>query len=450
MVHPSNPSPLAPSPVTSAHAAGARLVVALLILVPLLTACQPDQGISSSGGISEHSGLVVYPPAQGQPTIRVHLARYRGTVRITGPATVRITAGSSTYRARTPLDLARRGSGFVLAPAGASASWLGAAALTVEPEASTTIGYLSLDGTPYPGRLILHISDSDAPANAIEAVNAAALEQYLPGVIAKELLPSWPVETYRAQAVAARTYALWQAVEARGRPWDLEGSQAGQAYVGLTRNPVAVAAVRDTAGQVLTWHGSVFPAYYSACCGGTGQDAAAAIPGAPDIEPLRGRYHGPWCAACPQYRWGPVTRTKSDLVARFAAWGRANRHPIAAIASLRDIQISGRNSVSRPTWFTVIDRGGRYWHLGPEQFRAACNFQDSSTAPLHASAMLESSHVEVRVSADQGTVHFLAGRGFGHGVGLCQWGARALAIQGYAYRSILAFYYPGAAITKLY
>jgi stage II sporulation protein D len=381
--------------------------------------------------------------------VRVHLGQYRGTVRIAGPASVRVTPGSSGssgangYRARTPLDISRRSGGFVLAPAGAAAVYLTAGTLTVQPEGGS---YLLLNGTAYPDNLVLR--GADASTGAVEVLNCPPLEHYLPGVVAKELLPAWPLETYRAQAVAARTYAIWQCAQRRGQAWDVEASQASQAYIGITHHATALAAVRDTAGQVLTWGGRVFPAYYASCCGGTGQDAAAAIPGAPDIDPLRGRNHGAWCAASPFYRWGPLERGKADLIARLAAWGGAHNHPIAAIRSLRSIQITGRNSVGRPTQFAVVDGAGKFWRLEAEQFRFACNYQGPQAPALPASAVLPSSHCDVRVLTNK--VQFLNGRGFGHGVGLCQWGARALALKGYGYAAILGFYYPGAALQKLY
>jgi stage II sporulation protein D len=366
---------------------------------------------------------------------------------------VRITATTwsgaiSTGRLATPITIAPRGRGFVVAPPSGQALLFDAPAATIEPEGTA---WLRLGATVYPNTLVL-LAEAPAPGtsagSAYDVVNNLPVERYIPGVLAKELFESWQPETFRALAVAARTYAIAECAQSRNQPWDVEATQASQAYAGATSNTKALSAVAATAGQVLTWEGRVFPAYYSSCCGGTGQDAARAIAGAPDIPPLRGQVHGAWCAASPQFRWGPITRSKADLAARLSAWGAAHGHSIARIRGLRDIQITARNTVGRPTQFTIVDSAGQAWRLGPETFRFACNYAGSGTAGLPASATLKSSYCEVRVAGEY--VYFTAGRGFGHGAGLCQYGAEGLALKGYNYASILGFYYPGARIEKAY
>ena len=86
--------------------------------------------------------------------------------------------------------------------------------------------------------------------------------------------------------------------------------------------------------------------------------------------------------------------------------------------------------------------------LGPEQFRLACNASAPGIAKPGKNQSLYSSHVKVKVAS--ATVTFYDGRGFGHGVGLCQFGAQGLAKAGYNEFSILAFYYPGSRVARAY
>ena len=212
--------------------------------------------------------------------------------------------------------------------------------------------------------------------------------------------------------------------------------------------------------MLLEYGGRVVPAFYSSACGGSGQDAVAAftwLPGLPDIEPLRGRGHGGDCRASSKFRWGPVTRNKASLTLRIRNWGEQNNHPIKALRGLRDIRITGVNSVGRPTQFAITDSAGLTYTLGSEQFRHACNNSAPGTpghpghpglGALNKSQTLYSSHVQVRIGSS--TVTFHDGRGYGHGVGLCQFGAQALAKRGNNEFAILQYYYPGAKVVRAY
>src|SRR5690606_37256427 len=98
--------------------------------------------------------------------------------------------------------------------------------------------------------------------------------------------------------------------------------------------------------------------------------------------------------------------------------------------------------------FAITDRTGETFELGPENFRFACGYAGSSAPPLEPALKLLSSHVTPEVVGDE--VHFVDGRGWGHGVGMCQWGAQGLALRSYSAQDILAAYYPGAQIVRLY
>ena len=307
--------------------------------------------------------------------------------------------------------------------------------------------FVRINGAAYPHTLVLH-AVGDARKNRLDVVNHVRLETYLPGVLHRELFSSWHPTAFRAQAIAARTYALYQSRQRRHLRYDLESTTADQAYGGQVFNRRATDAVFGTEGIVLTYQGRVIPAYYSSCCGGTSQDAAKALKNAPDIPPLRGTVKGGWCQKSKYFRWGPIQRREAALTKRIAAWGKANGHHVAGLGSIRAINVSSTNAAGRPTGFAITDAHGRTWPMGPEQFRFACNFSGNSLAAAAADSILRSSHVRVAVEGQ--VVRFTDGRGFGHGAGLCQWGAQAMAVQGYSEYQILSHYYPGADVASEY
>lgn len=396
-----------------------------------------------------------------EPQMRVRIGWGETSTKITaagGAGGLRIGPPQDWNAARTfasPVTVSRRGGEFILTTGdGQSLAW---ALPVLRIEAATDGIYgVGVDGVEYPHLLMLHgVREADAQGrptgkwlNSFDVVNHVDLEAYLPGVLDKELYKAWHPTTFKAVAIAARSYALFSARKFAARHYDLEAGQASQAYNGRVSNAKAIDAARETRGQVLSWDGSVLPAYYSAASGGVGQDAVYAFPDGADIPPLRGRVQGGWDAQCRFYRWGPVARGKTELSRRIAEWGRLTGHPVAALREITAIQVTAQSSAGRPAQFTLTDSAARRYALRPEDFRFACNQEGAGQPKLSETQTLKSSHVTVQIAGD--TVRFIDGKGFGHGVGLSQWGAQAMAEKGYDADAILAFYYPGAAVQKLY
>lgn len=318
---------------------------------------------------------------------------------------------------------------------------------------SSTGSPVIFNGRTYPGAIVLvPINHPQGRATGkMDVVNHVLMESYLPGVIECELYSSWAPQTFRAAAIAARSYAVFESSLNRLKHYDLESTVASQAYGGQSRNPKALGAVEQTRGQLLAYRNRIVPAFYSSACGGLSQDAKAAftwLRGMPDIPPIRGRSHGAWCKDSDKYRWGPIIITKVALTQRFSQWGRIKGHPIKKLRAIRDIRVHTVNRVGRPTAFSVSDIAGMTYILGPEQFRFACNFRAPGLGNPGKGQTLYSSHV--RIKTDTLAVTFYDGRGFGHGVGLCQFGAQGLAKKGYSAYSILHFYYPQSEIVQAY
>jgi stage II sporulation protein D len=409
----------------------------------------------SVGPAGEAASEPVPPPLLRQivsePIVRVRIVRGSGHVHVAADGPIRITIGDTAAGAHQdqrllqgPLTLQLQHGRLMIQPGHGGGLQYHTAAVRLTPEH----GLLQVDRVAYPGELVIHVRTSeDGRPAALDVVNHVAMEQYLPGVLHRELFAHWDPAAFRAQAVAARSYAIFESARAAQRHFDVESTTASQVYGGAVAHERARQAVRDTAGVVLVHDGRVVPAYYSSCCGGTGQNAAFAFPAGIDIPPLRGRADANWCMASPNFRWTAI-RPRQELAVRIAAWGRANKHPVAQLADIADIRVTGVNQVGRPARFAVVDPAGRVFQLGPEQFRFACNTDAPGTPPLAAQARLKSSHVTPRVLGHQ--VHFEDGRGHGHGVGMCQWCAQSMATHGYAAQQILEAAYPGATLARVY
>jgi stage II sporulation protein D len=304
---------------------------------------------------------------------------------------------------------------------------------------------MTINGAPYPGSVQLH-ARPDRHADAFDVVSHVPLERYLPGVLVRELYNHWHIETHTAQAIAARTFATTESVFWRSRRhFDMTNTEASQMYTGLTTHETSLEAVRATRGVMLAYHNQLVPGYYSASCGGLAAKAVDAISASPinDVPPLHGHAGEDSCAALAQHRWR-VTHTVSTLAQRFRDYGKAyNIKPLAELDAVRKIELIETNEHGRPTLFT-IDAGGQLLDIEAERLRWAANFTE---APLGANERLLSSYVEPIAHDARITFN---GRGRGHGAGMCQYGAEAMARDGRTAMEILKFYYPGVEVVGSY
>ena len=403
------------------------LLVAGLLLVVGLSSCGRER-VSP-----DHQPLRL----QGLPTIRVRLtAAPVSTAEVSATAGCRIEGdGQTVFHAAGAADSVRvelRDRTWHFAERTSSADYL---EVTTGRE-----GLLAYGGTDYRGRLRLVPADD----GRFIVVNYLDLESYLAGVIGKELYSSWSYETYRAQAIAARTFALYQVTHfGRAHDYDLGDNQAWQVYGGFSaETDVSWRAVRQTHGTVLAFgppgREQIFLAQYSACCGGV-VNGAAVLRNAPDIPPLAGGQDCDDCGACRYYRWPPVTLAKQDIyqavTKTYPSFGK--------LTGLKAIRVVSTTDYGRPVQVKMIDGSG-----AAEKIR----YDDLRLAVLRGNVAgargLRSMNCRMRDLGSQ--IEFYDGRGFGHAVGLCQWGAQGKAIKGWAAERILGFYYPGATRIEAY
>ena len=256
-----------------------------------------------------------------EPDLRIRVAALRSAsplVRLTNPSGKLMMqgAGLAPRAVRTPIDVRQSASGWrvvELAGSKRAASLEVALSGPIEfhPPAGVH-GVVAFDGTDWPGPLrLVPVADEPGVPGAIDVVIDVPLERYLPGVLAKELLRSWDLEAFKAQAIAARSFAIcehahWSSV----RHYDLIAGEASQAWVGVTKDPKPREAVQATRGMVLSFEGRVVPCYYSSTCGGTPANAAESLTRNPNhgIAPLAAgataaTAHRDCCADAPRFRW---------------------------------------------------------------------------------------------------------------------------------------------------
>lgn len=251
-------------------------------------------------------------------------------------------------------------------------------------------------------------------------INVIGIEEYVAGVLPGEVPPSNPAESLMAMAVVARTYA-WHRWQSKGADAvHLYADTRDQQYCGRScEDARSTRAVQATAGLVLAYDGRALPAYFHSCCGGHTEDVREVWGGGP-VEPLSG-VPCRWCRTSKHF--GPWTKTlEGRSLARALGW------PAESVRSL------GKNASGRVKDIEL--RGG-----GERVVMSAARFRTLVGADVVRSARFEATGRRGRLE--------LKGFGWGHGVGLCQEGAKSQAADGRRWREITAWYFPGAELKRL-
>ena len=293
----------------------------------------------------------------------------------------------------------------------------GVKGLSIEPAKDRS---LFLEGTRFRGSLRI-VKDAK---NLLDAVNTADVESYLYGVLHHEVAHWWPMEALKAQAVAARSYALYQAEVSKAQDYDLKSGTASQMYGGSTVERFRTKkAVDDTRGQVLSYQGKIFPAYFHATC--AGMTAGASELWKIDLAPLAGGMACNYCLLSPHHDWQakvPLSEIEEKL--------NLSGHPVGQILKMEIVSQ------------TPSRRAGSLKITGT-QAEAVVAAKDLRI--LIGGDRIRSTQFGLTIREDQ--AHFI-GKGWGHGVGLCQWGALGQALLGRKYGEILKFYYPSSVIAS--
>ena len=314
--------------------------------------------------------------------------------------------------------------------------------LRIEPADNNAT--IRLDGREYRGTLELRRGET-----GLTVVNRIGLEQYLQGVVGAEMGRRAPgeEEALKAQAVVSRTYAIRNQSRGSVRGFDLAADISAQVYSGvMNENPMAIAAVEATRGEVLTFNGEPIEAFYSSTCGGRTEDGPAAFVGA-DRPYLQSSADVDatgiaWCAISPRFEWREQWEGKA-FTATIRRTLAAEGLSTARATDLREIRVLDRSRSGRIATLELSGREGRTVVTGQAIRRVL-------SPP--AGGWLRSTDFTVRLSRRGSRIEQveIEGRGYGHGVGMCQWGAIGRARAGHHYDTILMSYFPGTTLHRMY
>ncbi|WP_052050516.1 SpoIID/LytB domain-containing protein [Leptolyngbya sp. KIOST-1] len=302
-----------------------------------------------------------------------------------------------------------QGRAITITPSGSGlrlADWQGQA-FWVEP---TVGGYVFINDKWYRGRVLVVPMEG-----RVTAINWVDIEAYLYGVVGSEMPASWPQEALKAQAVAARSYALYRRDRTQNDLFDVGSTTAHQVYKGLAGEAASVqAAVNATRGQVLTHGGRIVEAVFHSSSGGHTENSediwqrpSPYLRGVADFD-----------QEAPVFRWSET----------FSAQQLAQR--ITGIGHLQSVATERTTPRGRVVSIRLQGTQGSRTLTGPE---------------LRQALGLRSTLVSFNIAGDSIRID---GRGFGHGLGMSQWGARGLALRGHNHQQILTHYYQGTALAN--
>jgi len=298
-----------------------------------------------------------------------------------------------------------------------------------------------LNDDAYRGKLKLTIKPD---GGSFDAINLVAPEAYLAGVVGAEMPSYWEPEALKAQAIAARTYCLYTKKRFGGNNnWDMKKTAAHQVYRGVAAESTQIwNIVNETKGQVLVCKQSdgteeIFPAYYSSTCGGHTENSKNVF--GDSFEPLIG-VPCPYCknVAKPKFFFWPLIQFDNAYVITRLLQRYPNLKRLGEITNISPAAQSNYAEFSRLTKIELSGSSGKSDFLKAEDFRLAIDPTGRN---------LRSAICQIAKRGDKWA--FLSGRGWGHGVGMCQCGAEGMARQGKNAKQILSYYYPGSKILTI-
>jgi len=246
-------------------------------------------------------------------------------------------------------------------------------------------------------------------------INHIRTESYLEGVLGAEIKTTWPMAAVKAQAVIARTYALYRRFERKRSLWHLRASTGDQVYLGLeVSGPRARFAIEGTRGVVVSYQGRLAKTFYHANCGGMTEDPGMVWSYS---FPYYQVTEVPFGTEDPKYEWEVrLDRRQLEGIARKLGLRRQR---------LQGLEVSQRTNSGRAHKINFLGR--KQQSVRANEFRRVVGY-----------TKIKSLMFEI-TETDRGVL--ISGQGSGHGVGLCQWAAKEMGDQGYSYQEILHFFY---------
>ena len=406
-------------------------------------ACALAASALASGcpGPSPSVGVRPTPSLRTVRDIRVLLAEARADVRVCAPGRYAIRNRKGEVLSRgggLPWQTVSGGSGVVLGSQATGDIWI---EIVPDPTGVVAVSRRTKGGwsprRQYGGYLRL-LAQADG---SVKVINVVDVETYVAGVLPGEVYPSFHREAFRAQAIAARTYCLYEmSLNSRG-DYDVTATEGSQVYRGVSDTAVyrkACEAVEETRGIVCSWTSPVgeriFCTFFCSACGGMTRSVSDGK-SRHNIPPLAGGVRCDYCriAKGEAYRWKPRSISHAELTSRLA-----ERYPqVAKLGQLRDVRVLRRTAGGGARSIAVLGERDEAFALPGENFRLAVG-----------SRIMRSTNCKIRVTDD--AVVFEDGKGFGHRMGLCQWGMEGQARLGRTAAQILRYYYPQSHLRRAY
>jgi len=337
-------------------------------------------------------------------------------------------------------------------------------------------GNIIINGTEYRGG----VQFKRINGGALTVINVVNLEQYLYSVVGKEMSPSWNIEALKAQAVCARGFAISNRNKFSKYGFNLDNTTSSQVYQGISKETDSTRrAVDETSGMVLMYDGGIIQSIYCASMGGASANAENVWGGKyPYLVSVTDPYENPKEAT--RYSWS-ITLTADEIKDCLAS----SKIDIGDITDVKIIEqdnagyvcellfegTKGNHTVKRSSCRTVF--GGklhsqRYTIQSGEQ-----SFENIAVLSSDGISRIPSNEAYIKNIGARREMHVISaegrkifagsgnstrgadeftfnGNGWGHGVGMSQWGAKAMADSGFSYDEILTFYYTGTYLEKLY
>jgi stage II sporulation protein D len=305
--------------------------------------------------------------------------------------------------------------------------------------------FITINGKPYRGVVDVYVRNG-----ALYVVNRLGVDAYLQGVISAEMGRRAPNEiaALQAQAVVSRTYTLANRNRYSAQGFDLAADISDQAYGGVgSETDQGNDAIRATRGVLLTYQGHAIRAFFHSTCGfatAAPEEAFRQISSQPYLRSVSDRNPrgGYYCDISPRFRW--QVEWDADSLARILRRTAPAQPGLdrSQIDHIRDMRVTRTGPSGRATEVRVSTGAGELLITAPD-------IRTALRTPV--GDVLGSSAFQLRMRREgERLLITAAGAGWGHGVGLCQWGSVGRARAGQDYRTIVSTYFPGADLSRWY
>lgn len=282
--------------------------------------------------------------------------------------------------------------------------------------------HLRINGRRYKDNILVNLKNGK-----LTVINELGLEDYIDGILPKEVNPAWPADALKAQAVISRTYVLKNLRKHEKDGFDICTETHCQVYGGVESEDKRTSdAVEATRGEVLVYKGELAQSLFHASCGGHTENPNCVWTWESNAPEYLKGVKDKFCSNSPHQYWKNSMSAES-IRAKLVKSGYG-------VGKITKIMMSGHDDSGRPAKLKITSSKG-VLTITPAKFRMAID-------PW----IIKSAFITDIYS--RGNNFTFEGKGWGHGVGLCQWGANIMGEKGYDYKKILQFYYPGTEVEK--